>query len=64
VNVIIEAGELYSFRKEELLWWCVRALASQVDNHENRIGELERQIKKPQIINVAVNNGLYSNLLK
>lgn len=36
-----EAGELYSFRKEELTWWCLRALASKVDDHEARLTALE-----------------------
>lgn len=36
-----EAGELYSFRKEELTWWCLRALAAKVDDHEARLMALE-----------------------
>ena len=36
-----EAGELYSFRKEELTWWCLRALAAKVDDHEARLTALE-----------------------
>lgn len=36
-----EAGERYSFRKEELTWWCLRALATKVDDHEARLTALE-----------------------
>lgn len=36
-----EAGELYSFRKEELSWWCLRALASQIDDLSSRVSALE-----------------------
>lgn len=33
----------YGFRKEELLWWCMRALVAQHDNLEERVARLESQ---------------------
>lgn len=35
------AGDVYSFRKEELLWWCMRALAQEHDALAARITVLE-----------------------
>lgn len=43
-DVVIPAMEevtRYSFRKEELLWWCLRALTSQYDNLVERVSKLE-----------------------
>lgn len=37
------AGSAYSLRKDELLWWCMRALVAQHDNLEERVARLERQ---------------------
>lgn len=34
-------GDIYAFRKSELLWWCVRALMSKVDSFEERLSKLE-----------------------
>lgn len=45
-EVVIPASEevsRYSFRKEELLWWCMRALVSQHDKLEERVARLEGQ---------------------
>lgn len=39
---VVEAGSLYSFRKEELLWWCLRSVVSQFDSIEARVSELEK----------------------
>lgn len=36
-----EGVDKYSFRKEELLWWCLRALTSQLDKFEERLARLE-----------------------
>ena len=41
VSPAMEAGSLYSFRKEELSWWCLRALSSQVDDLSSRVSALE-----------------------
>lgn len=41
-TLVKAAGSVYSFRKEELLWWCHRALASQLDRIEDRLNNLER----------------------
>ncbi len=38
-----EESETYGFRKEELLWWCHRSLASQLDRMEERLARLESQ---------------------
>lgn len=37
----VEAGERYRFRKEELLWWCFRAVVSQFDDLDVRMSRLE-----------------------
>lgn len=39
----IEESEEYGFRKEELLWRCMRAQASQIDQLEERLARLENQ---------------------
>lgn len=36
-----EEVSVYSFRKEELLWWCLRSLLSQYDALELRVANLE-----------------------
>ncbi|QHJ79983.1 MAG: hypothetical protein [Bacteriophage sp.] len=36
-----DAGEIYSFRKDELLWWCMRAHFVKFDELEARIKSLE-----------------------
>lgn len=41
----IKAGEIYSFRKEDLLWWCLRAQVSQFDDLCSRVEALERASK-------------------
>lgn len=38
-----EESETYGFRKDELLWWCHRALVSQLDRMEERLARLEGQ---------------------
>ncbi|EGU1713839.1 hypothetical protein IL002_000458 [Escherichia coli] len=38
-----EESEEYGFRKEELLWRCMRALASQIDQIEERLSRIEGQ---------------------
>ena len=35
------AGDRYSFRREELLWWCHRAMVVQYDKLEARVAALE-----------------------
>lgn len=40
-QLTLAAGSLYSFRKEELTWWCMRALYSKLDDLESRIEALE-----------------------
>lgn len=35
------AGDRYSFRKEELLWWCMRALFAEHDALAARVAALE-----------------------
>lgn len=35
------AGSVYSLRKEELLWWCIRAQVSQIDLMNERLALLE-----------------------
>lgn len=43
-EVVIPASEevsRYSFRKEELLWWCLRAIATQYDSLSDRVSKLE-----------------------
>lgn len=37
------AGAVYSLRKDELLWWCLRAQVNQIDSMEKRIAKLEGQ---------------------
>lgn len=37
----VEAGENYSFRKEELLLWITRALVEKQKNFEERLSSLE-----------------------
>jgi len=39
----IEESEEYGFRKEELLWRCMRALTNQIDQLEARVTRLEGQ---------------------
>lgn len=41
ITPAIEAGEIYSFRKEELTWWCMRAIAYQFDDLSKRVSVLE-----------------------
>ncbi|MGL5176713.1 MAG: tail fiber domain-containing protein, partial [Aeromonas veronii] len=41
ISPAIEEGEIYRFRKEELVWWCIRALANQFDGIESRLAMLE-----------------------
>ena len=36
-----EGVDKYSFRKEELLWWCLRAMTTQLDRFEERLAKLE-----------------------
>ncbi|HIA3104662.1 TPA: tail fiber domain-containing protein [Escherichia coli] len=43
ITPAIEESETYGFRKEELLWWCMRAMASQLDRMEERLARLESQ---------------------
>ena len=38
-----EEVSVYSFRKEELLWWCLRSLLAQYDALELRVANLERK---------------------
>ena len=38
-----EESEEYGFRKEELLWRCMRALTNQIDQLEARLARLEGQ---------------------
>lgn len=40
-----EAGEIYSFRKDELLWWCLRAQVSSFDDLSKRVESLESKIQ-------------------
>ncbi|AXF59605.1 tail fiber domain-containing protein [Leclercia sp. W6] len=40
------AGSVYSFRKEELLWWCLRAMTQQFDSLVERVARLESQLHK------------------
>lgn len=42
-TLIKAAGSVYSFRKEELLWWCLRAMTQQFDSLEERVARLESQ---------------------
>lgn len=37
------AGDRYSFRKEELLWWCMRALFAEKDALAARVAALESE---------------------
>lgn len=39
--LVLASGSLYSFRKEELTWWCMRALYSKLDDIESRLSALE-----------------------
>jgi len=39
----VEESSVYGFRKEELLWWCMRALVAQHDHLEERVARLESQ---------------------
>lgn len=41
-ELVVAAGSLYSFRKEELTWWCMRSLASQIDDLTNRVQGIEK----------------------
>lgn len=40
-----EEVSVYSFRKEELLWWCMRALIAKQDDLEDRLSNLERMME-------------------
>jgi len=42
-TLVKAAGSVYSFRKEELLWWCLRAMTQQFDSLEDRVARLESQ---------------------
>lgn len=42
VEPAVEAGDVYSFRRSELHWWCMRALACQHDALEARVSALEQ----------------------
>lgn len=44
VRPATEAGSRYRFRKEELLWWCLRAVVSQVDVLTESISALTRRV--------------------
>ncbi|EFM9341321.1 hypothetical protein G7681_004925, partial [Escherichia coli] len=46
VRPATEAGSRYRFRKEELLWWCLRAVVSQVDLLMERFVDLNRRLMK------------------
>lgn len=48
VSPAVEAGSLYSFRKEELSWWCMMALSCQVDDLSSRISVLEEIMNTQQ----------------
>lgn len=37
----VEESDKYSFRKEELSWWCMRAIQSKIDDQESRLAALE-----------------------
>jgi hypothetical protein len=41
--IALEAGNRYSFRKEELLWWCMRAMFAEHDALDARISALESE---------------------
>lgn len=43
ITPAIEESETYGFRKDELLWWCHRALTSQLDRMEERLALLENK---------------------
>lgn len=43
-NVTLEAGDRYSFRKEELLCLCMTAMAIQHDELEERVAQLESKL--------------------
>lgn len=40
----LEAGTRYRFRKEELLWWCLRATINQIDSLAETVNELVSRI--------------------
>jgi len=40
-QLLAAAGDRYSFRREELLWWVVRAQCAQLDALEGRVAALE-----------------------
>lgn len=42
-KLVTAAGDRYSLRKDELLWWCMRSLASKVDDHESRLKAIEEK---------------------
>lgn len=48
-DVVIPASEevsRYSFRKEELLWWCLRAVTEQYDSLSDRVANLEAKLNR------------------
>ena len=48
-EVVIPASEevsRYSFRKEELLWWCLRAVTEQYDSLSDRVANLEAKLNR------------------
>ncbi|MFM4712409.1 phage tail protein [Aeromonas veronii] len=43
-RLVVAKGDLYSFRKNELVWWCMRALANQQDQLNERLKLIESRV--------------------
>lgn len=46
IEEAIEAGDRYRLRREELLWWCMKAQNVWIDSIEARLSRLEEKLKE------------------
>lgn len=46
VEEAVEAGDRYRLRREELLWWCMKAQNVWIDSIEGRLSQLEEKLKE------------------
>lgn len=46
VEEAVEAGDRYRLRREELMWWCMKAQNAWIESIEGRLAKLEDKLKE------------------
>lgn len=46
IEEAVEAGDRYRLRREELMWWCMKAQNVWIDSIEDRLSRLEEKLKE------------------